>query len=310
MRFFKWLMKIFGYLVYTLVVLVVMLWYQFPHDAARTRLESELHRITPGLQWKIGGIGLAPPVDLRLTDIKISEPSDQKTPLLSIDALSLRPDLPISLQEKKLAAGYQLDMLDGVVIGELILDKDYTTVQYEGNASGLKISGLKKIMADLGRTVTGTLSASFSGKGNVRGPFVGELNGMAMLAKGDISFQGPVLGMQQLAFDQVTSQITYRPGQIHLKEGKVESRLLDADFAGTVRSVDPIGSSVVNLKGSLSPRSEFLSGIGDQAAVDVLKKQLKEGKLSFSINGALVEPGIVFAGLPPEFNQQLLGGGK
>ena len=169
---------------------------------------------------------------------------------------------------------------------------------------------LKKILEELDRTVSGTFSASFSGKGRVRGPFVGERQGKAMLAKGNISFQGPVLGMEKLAFDQLSSQVSYRSGQIHLQEGKVESRLLEADFAGTVKPVEGISPSIVNLQGSLSPRSEFLSGIGDQVAVDLLKSQLKEGKLSFTINGALREPGIVFAGLPPEFNQQLQGGGN
>lgn len=308
MLFFKWLIRILAYLLYTLVVLGIMLWYQFPADAAKTRLESELHRFTPDLQWKIGSIGLALPADIRLNAIEISSSLEQKKQMFIIDSLSLRPDLWAYLQNRKMSAGYQLHALDGRVNGRMILADDRNNLRFDGNAGGIKINGLQQILQDLDRAVSGTLSGSFTGKGQVRAPGINELQGKVLLEKGEISFQESVLGMKQLAFTQVSSRIQYEPGNIQLEGGRVESRLLAGEFSGTVKPVGGIGRSILKLKGFLIPRPEFLSGIGNDRAVNLLKEQLQEGKLPFALNGPLKEPGIVFTGLPVDFNQQLQGG--
>lgn len=308
MLFIKWLIQISAYLFYTLAVLVIMLWFQFPADAAKARLESELHRLTPDLQWKIGSIGLALPADIRLNAIEISGSREQNKQMFIIDSLSLRPDLRAYLQNRKMSAGYRLHALDGHVNGRMILAYDRNSLRFDGNAGRIKINGLQQILQDLDRSVSGTLSGSFTGKGQLRAPGINELQGKVLLEKGEISFQESVLGMKQLAFAQVSSRIQYEPGNIQLEGGRVESRLLAGEFSGTVKPVGGIGRSILKLNGFLIPRPEFLSGIGNDRAVNLLKEQLQEGKLPFTLNGPLKEPGIVFTGLPVDFNQQLQGG--
>ena len=311
MRFFKWFIRIFAYLLYTLAVLAIMLWYQFPADAAKTRLESELHSLTPNLQWKIGSIGLVLPADIRFSDIKISGSREQRRPLFTLDSLFLRPDLRTYLQSQKMSVEYRLGALDGRVNGRMILADDHNSLRFDGNAKGIKINGLQKILQELHRNVSGTLSGSFTGKGQVRGPGINELQGNVLLEKGGISFQKPVLGMKRLAFTQVASRIKYKSGKIYLEDGRIESRLLAGEFSGTVKPVGGIALSTLKLNGALIPRPEFLSGLGNDMAVNLLKKQLREGKLPFIINGSLKEPGIVFTGLPSDFNQRKrLQGGR
>lgn len=308
MRFFKWLIKTSCYLLYTLAVLVFMLWYQFPAAAVKSRVEFELHRLTPNLQWKIGSIGLILPADIRLNEIEISDRKKQKKPLLIIDYLALRPDLPAYHQNRKLSAGYRLGALDGRVNGRMILADDHNNLRFDGNASGIIINGLHKQLQEIDRTVSGTLSASFMGKGMVRGPGVVELQGDVKLLKGSISFQKSVLGMKQLAFNQVSSKVKYTSGVIHLAGGRVDSRLLAGEFTGTVKPTGSIARSTLRLNGALIPRPEFLTGLDDGSSVNLLKKQLKGGKLPFTISGTLKEPGIVFTGLPADFNKRLQGG--
>ncbi len=310
MRFSKWLIKIFGYLLYTLAVLVFMLWFQFPVAAVKTRLEYELRTLTPDLQWTIGRIGLALPADIRLSDIKISDNHKSKEPLFIVDSLSLRPARWAYLKDKKLSAGYRLGILDGNVNGQLSLADDHNTLQYAGKANGLKITGLKKILQDFDRTVSGTLSGSFTGKATARGSGVVQLAGNVKLLKGEMSFQAPVLGMEKLSFNQMSSQIIYGAGEIRLADGTIESRLLAGEFTGSVKPVVGIGRSTLRLNGVLVPRPEFLSTIGDPAAVNMVKSQLQDGKLPFTISGTLEKPGIVFTGLPTDFNQRLRGVGK
>ena len=310
MRISKWLIKVFGYLLYTLAVLAVMLWFQFPVVAVKTRLEHELRSLTPDLQWKIGRINLAMPADIRLSDIKISDNRKSKEPLFVIDSLSLRPALWAYLKDKKLSAGYRLGILDGSVNGQLSLTDDHNILKYDGNANGIKITGLKKILQDLDRTLSGTLSGSFTGKGAVHGSGAVELEGNVKLLKGEIGFREPVLGMEKLAFNRVSSRLQYGTEGIRFVDGMIESRLLAGDFTGTVKPVAGIGRSTLRLNGALIPRPEFLSSIGDATAVNMVKSQLQGKKLPFIISGTLEEPGIVFTGLPADFNQRPQGGGK
>ncbi len=79
------------YLLYSLTVLVFLLWFRFPADAVRTRIESDLSIMTPGLEWHISTIGLFFPADIRFGDIMITD-KKKKEELFKIDAFSLRPD--------------------------------------------------------------------------------------------------------------------------------------------------------------------------------------------------------------------------
>ncbi len=308
MGFVRRFSHIVAYLLYTLAVLAFMLWYQFPADAAKTRLESELDSATPALQWKIGSIGLTLPADIHFADIRVSSLNRNKTEV-TIDSLSLRPDLPSYLNNRKLSAGYRLDALHGRVRGRLILAADYNSLHFEGKVTGMQIQEMQPILQQLDRTVSGTMSGSFTGMGQLRGPVMTELQGNLLLVQGEIGFQKPVLGMEQLAFNRLSSSIRYEKGVIHLEDGTIESRLLAGEFSGTVKPVPgDIGRSTLDLNGALIPRPEFLSGVGDDMTVEVLKRHLQEGTLPFTINGLLKEPGIVFAGLPADFNKRLQGG--
>jgi len=308
MRFLKWLTGVVSYLLYSLAVLAFMLWYQFPAEVAKNRLELELNRLTPDLQWKIGRVGLGLPADILLTDIKFAARRQPKKFLVRIESLSLRPNLPAYLQARKLSAGYRLALLGGRVSGHLSLSADHNSLQYDGNANGIKINRLEQILQGLDRTVSGTLTGRFTGKAVLDGPGLVELQGTGKLLKGKISFRQPVLGMKELEFNQLSSQLRYRAGEIFFTDGRLESRLLAGEFSGTVKVGDDLGRSTLKLSGALIPRPEFLAGLGDGTTVKVLKKRLQGGKLPFTVSGTLKEPGIVFSGLPAGFNQQPQGG--
>jgi type II secretion system protein N len=311
MRFsVKPLLRLTAYLLYTLVVLAVMLWFQFPSAAVRQRLEYQLQTMTPGLQWSIGNISLALPVDILLTDIKITDKNGAKKPLFVVDSLSLRPSLQTLLKARKLSADYRFVMLGGYLSGGVRLGDDHKTFLFSGKANGLDMTGLKDIVRGFDRTVSGILSASFTGKYTPAGSGGLELDGKVELLKGEISFLSPVLGMDKLAFNQLSSRVQYGSAGIRIANGRLDSRLLSGDFSGTVEPGD-VFSAKLEITGGLIPRPEFLATIGDPAMVKLVKKQLKGGsKLPFTISGTLEEPGIDFTGLPTGTGQRTQGGGK
>lgn len=300
----------FFYLLYTIAVLLLMLWLQFPAEAVRKRAETDLNRLTPGVEWRIGAAGLALPGDLRFSGIK-GGGKGSKEALFSIDSFSLRPDITAWLRDGSLSAQYRLRLPEGGgVSGRLSLTEDYAALKCSGEVQALRLDSpvLKQLLKGCRRTVSGSLSASFNARQEGQKGVVAEADVTA--AKGAVSLQQPVLGMEQIAFDSVHTKLEYQGGLLHIKDGKMESRLFGAEFSGTLRPEGAAPLSQLQLQGFLIPRPELMASLGNPMLADLLKRQLRQGKLPFIISGALKEPGIHFTGLPTEFSRPLQRRGK
>ncbi|MCI5223270.1 MAG: type II secretion system protein GspN, partial [Candidatus Electrothrix sp. AR4] len=285
----------FGYLLYTLAVLLFLLWYKFPADAVKIRVEQDLNRMNPALRWDVGQIRFFPPAAVQLNDIRISG-TKKKEHLLTVNALSLRPNLLLWKKTGELAARYRLHLLDGTVSGQLRMTKDHAAISYDGDIKEVKIDGdrLEKLLQEYDRTVSLVVSGSFTGGGSLSTHFVNTAQGRLRLGKGIISLQEPVLGMERLEFDQATAKVLYDDsGILHIEEGTMTSRSLSSEFSGTLHPVTPCALSKIRLQGSLEPRPEFLASIGNPILVELVKRQLMDDGLPFTINGTLREPGIV-----------------
>ncbi|MCW5198408.1 hypothetical protein VU06_01510, partial [Desulfobulbus sp. F3] len=128
--------------------------------------------------------------------------------------------------------------------------------------------------------------------------------------KGTVSLQAPVLGMKQLAFDTLRCTVKRHADTMQIEGGRLESKMLEAEFSGDLSLTEPAAASAVRLKGGLNPRPEFLASLGGGPVVaNLLKSRLQGGsKLPFTVTGTLNEPGIVFTGLPTEFTRLLNNG--
>ena len=302
-------------MLYTLTLLVFFLWFLFPADAVKERVEADLGRVTPGLTWSIGKIGLAFPLDIRFTDINVRKNGRKKKDIVfKVDSLSLRPDVMTWQQSGNWSAWYQMKMLAGGEIkGGFQLTQEHTILQYTAEVQGIKLDNpeLKNFFQQYGRTLSGQFLGNFTGSWDLRQGKSADLTGLVRINKGKISLQESVLGMEELAFEQVSSKIKYHSKRLHINDGKMKSRQLGAEFNGTLRAHPTIFYlSWLQLKGSLIPRSEFMTSIGDARLQSVLKRQLKEGKMPFKVTGALKEPGIVFTGLPADFSRRLRKRGR
>ncbi|WP_417911661.1 type II secretion system protein GspN [Candidatus Electronema sp. TJ] len=301
-----------GYILYTAAVLLLMLWLQFPSSAVKAKAESELNRMLPVFAWRIGSVGLTLPADIRFSQIRISSKDGQES-LLVIDSLSLRPDFAAWQKTRSWSALWRLQALGGGGSGKAALRKDRSGLEYSGELNGIQLDspGLKKILAGWGRTAAGSLSGSFSGRQDGQHGLFAEFEGRFSTTKGTVSLQKPVLGMKELTFDSLNAVLRHHQDRLlHVEAGKATSRLLEAEFSGTV-SLHPADFSLsqLRLNGQLALKSEFLASIGSSLAASLLQTRLQDGgKLLFDLVGPVSEPGIIFAGLSPDFNSQLGGG--
>ncbi|CAK8716155.1 Type II secretion system protein N [Candidatus Electrothrix laxa] len=304
------LIKFSGYLLYTLVVLLFLLWYKFPTDPLKSRIENDLNMMTPSLQWVVEEIALLPSFNVQLRNISITEKKEKKV-LLVVKTMNLRPDLLSWKKTGTIAAKYTLDLLGGTVVGRLALAKDRSALEYDGVMREIKIDSkaLAFIQQEYQRTVRGILSGNFSGvrqlQKSTHPKSTHTLQGKFTFAKGEIGLQQPVMGMAQLNFDSIETELNFANGTISLSKGKITSPIFAASFKGNLYTAVPCRLSRIRMTGSFQPGPKFTASVNSPSLVHMLKKGIQKVGLPFTVNGLLHEPGIVFTSLPPAFNRQM-----
>ncbi|VAW40198.1 hypothetical protein MNBD_DELTA04-1637 [hydrothermal vent metagenome] len=286
-----------GYLGYTLAVLALLLWFLFPAASVRAWLETQLDGLNPALTWQIRGLRFTVPVGLVATDIRISN-GDQTTPLLRIGRLTVRLDPAVLLANRKeVPLSYTLQTLGGTVKGKVFVARAGSGTRCSGTMRNLRIGRMTGVWREMGRTAAGSLSGRFTWRGEWRQPALGALQGNFVLSAGDIGLQQPILSLDRLKFNRMSVKVSLEKGVVTLADGKVESRLFSAGYGGTVTLMPYFQESVINMQGFLAPRPELLSRLHDDVAVSLIREQLQDGKLSFTVSGTLLEPGILFRGI-------------
>ena len=110
----RWLISLGGYLLYTLAVLVFLLWFLFPTDTVKDWFEQQLNTRYPNYDWIIDSLSIGFPARLVMTKVEVT-PAHAKSAPLTIDELSFSPAVPLLLQKKK-AFNYSLELLDGFLL--------------------------------------------------------------------------------------------------------------------------------------------------------------------------------------------------
>lgn len=305
----RWLASSAGYLLYTAIVLVLLLWALLPTDSLRLWLEARLNAASPALRWEIKELDAALPAGLVATGVRLLEAGASGEELLQVSELRILPDLrELTAARQELPFTYQLTVMGGSLRGKASLRADNSMLRCEGEAENLQLGGLTALWAMLDRTASGKLSGHYRFEGDWRDPYQGVFAADLRVAEGSLSLQQPVFGLAQLEFGEMTGSLELRERVLALTKGRVESRLLAGEYNGTVTLASPLQISEMKIDGSLEPRPELLSGLRNQTTVTLIKKQLKDNKLSFALSGTIQEPGIQFRGASGVIDGVIQGG--
>ncbi len=307
-RILTWTGRTVAYLFYGLAVALFLLWYLFPEKTVRRWLECRMGQMTPEMEWRFERIGFALPPAVALDNIRISSGRGQEQPLI-LDRLALFPDVAVLVRTRRPAARYRLQCCGGRVEGAWSLSGE-GEIDCTGTVSNLHLEGLRPLFVDLNRQLDGILSGTFALHGEAQSLLQGKGRMNLVLSDGRMTFQAPVLGMNELPYSRITMQATLEDKAMRIEQGTVESKQLQANFSGSVELAVPWLNSQVRLEGAMQPRPEFFGTLGNPQGVELIRRQLKDGRLTFTVSGRLAEPGILFAGIPASLNTMLQGGRK
>ena len=290
-----WILGRVGYLLYTLIVLVVCLWLLFPGSTARELFVRALSAAVPQLEWRVQTIAFEGPDALRLRGMEGRAAGGGGEPLLRIDSLTLRPDLMALVRQRRLQAAWQAELAGGTVQGQLQLPRPGTELRVEGTLQGVRLDGLAILERRLQRGLQGTAAAEFTATVRRSPLALTGLSATARLENGRIDLRQPVLGHGFVPFSRAAVSLRLQGDQLALTDGTVDSNLFAGTFAGDLRLGPDPAASLITLTGSLQPRSEFFSAAGLSSDVlTEIRTRLRDRPLPFRVSGALGDPGVHF----------------
>lgn len=309
-NFLNWILSVFGYGAYTLVILVVLLWVLFPTESFRVWLEAKLDEQGSSVAWEIGDLSIGWPLSIVGMDIKAVK-KDGNEPFVIVDELKVRPDvLGIRGLSSDWPLTYRAKVLGGIVKGDVSLNKELGSIKCSGTISNSQVEGLDGIWQLLDRKVTGNLSGSFSYDAKWQGLLSGNLQTDLVLVDGSLELLQPVFGLESLDFNRLSTTLLLKDRVATFEKGKVDSNLFAADFSGTVTLADELLGSGLDMNGAFEPRPELLGSLKDATVVKLIKGQLRDNKLMFTLSDTLKMPGITFQGMSGVIDGVIQGSGR
>ncbi len=287
------------YILYGVVVLVLLLWWLFPAESARTWLEYRLQQAYPALSWEVGSVRLQLPDRAVVQNIRVKYRENDKIEWLRVEGAQIRPDYVASLRRQRPVFFYRLELLGGTMTGDVILGRS-GRLACIGKLARLQVAGLEQLQQLLGRQVSGLLSGRYKCQMRPTEKGLGRLQGhfYFFLEDGKVTMREPVLGHKIFPFQKIELTLEQRGRELVVKDGQVQSRLLKATFSGTVQLQPQLTASSLKLHGIITPLPELLRGLRDDAATASIRERLQQGKLPFGVKGTLREPGIRFPASP------------
>jgi type II secretion system protein N len=290
-----WLIGRLGYILYTLVLVVVLLWTFFPKEGANRWIVRYLNSTYPQLNWQVQSIVLQLPEGLILGGLEGYEALDnKKKPLIRVDLLTLRPDILGTVKARKLQATFDILLAQGAIAGTVLLDGAKGGVTINGTVKGMQLAELSLVTRHLQRDLQGTVSATFGGALQPHGGNVTACDAKIEVDNGRFELKQPVLEHLVLPFSHVTVNLHGHGGTWQLEQGTVESNLFSGQFAGAINLAQDPAASLLNISGTLRPRPEFFKGVNNAAVLQIFRAQLKNKPLPFKVSGNLRNPGIHF----------------
>jgi len=298
----RWLLSSLGYLLYTLVVLVCLLWWKFPADTVKTWLEHQLNTETPRYVWNIETLKPVLPGRIHVSGITIT-PVREKMPLIRIGQLDLVPD-PARLLSKNKLIRYRMRLFGGTAGGRFVVGTGFRQFDCRGKFAGLRIKQMAALRKRLQRQVNGIADGSFSWHGVRRSTEKQVIEGKVIMRDGTLPLRKAVLGLVKLPYSTIETPFTYREGRWIIEKGKFVSPKMTATFNGRIEPADNLADFRLQFTGRLTPRSELFTGGGNNKMAGMIRSFLKDGSLPFTLSGTAAEPGIHFAnGLSEAMNR-------
>lgn len=315
----KTIVKWAGYIVLGLIAYVMFLYWTFPFDQLKGRLEGAIEKsLGPDYDVRIANIAPSFVTGVVMKGVSLSVRSGSTTQtLLDVDKAKLRvglfslifgnPEATFSLRFKKSTIEGSLAKDDNIIRISAELDPLLiSNVPWFANVSGLqldcKIAGTLTMAmpTDGNKPSEGSVNLSFQG---------GELKAGSKISLGEMGAKDIVVPMKFAESKDSKWTMKWSKGVVDLSQFKWSGGDFQLELGGQIFSGVALASTRLNIKGNMILSPEFEKEFGDFVSV-ILKLKQADGSYPMSVSGNLSAPDVSVAETPVlingKFNFKLL----
>ena len=279
----------FGYGVFAVVVAAFFLYIRFPATEVGDYLDRSIKGINPDLSFAAAAIKPWPPLQLRFKNMEVVS-SGVDVPLVMAESLVAGPQISSFVQGKPVYA-FKGEAYGGKFNGRVQRQSDAAGF---GTAnltfSGIDLAKYQYLSEQLRRHLGGILGGSVSFHSDTNRLLDGEGQMKLLVVDGRVELLQPLFGLDAIGFDDLTVEAGLA-NSVLTANMELDGPELHGTMSGTIRVMGDIGQSRLVFKGAVEPQ-EQLEQLYPQAAaaLNLLKKKMKNGKYSFAISGTVQQP--------------------
>ncbi len=278
--------KWFLYLIYITAVTAIFLYYLFPSDTVKEYISFNLKNANPDFAISIDTIRPVFPPAIRLRAVSFYY---AKGALFDAEQVTVAPKL-LSLFRQKKIFSFKGSLNEGNFEGNIEISKNKPVPQTKIDArlSGIRISDIPGIQNMSDRKLSGRLDGKivYENKGTT-----GTANAELTISDGIVELLTPIFTLESITFRSLEADVTINKQKLRINKCTIKGQQMDGNILGSVRLKDPLGTSILNLRGTIKPQRAFLADLRKSFPVNLLpKKLLAKNGFPITLKGTIEKP--------------------
>lgn len=284
--------KYIYYVLYSVILLIVLLYFRFPSGAFKEYLRANINSISPENILLIRDVKPAFPVGISLVDTRFSRRANPDIRYFTADSITVRPQI-WSFLLGRLKFDFLCNVNKGLVEGNIcFIEKKIgspfkSSIEFKSIKIAEASSLSSLIECDLNGKLDGALKYSSEDEKFLNGTGEAEFN----IKDGRIAFFQPIPIFDSIEFDDLSVRCLMEKRKLRLNHFEFLGQEMAGTLSGEIRLNNDISKSAVNIKGSIELSPEFFKNRKDSSAFFAyFRQRMKNGRLSFMLTGNIGEP--------------------
>ncbi|HOP46117.1 MAG TPA: type II secretion system protein GspN [Desulfobacteraceae bacterium] len=284
--------KYIFYFLYSLILLIVLLYFRFPSNAFKFYLQATAKSISPENILMIREVKPAFPVGINLADVRFSSNANPDIRYLSADSITVRPQI-WSFLLGRLKFNFMCNVNKGFLEGNIHFTENKTGSHFKSSIkfNSIKIAEASSLSSfiecDLNGELDGSLTFSSMDEKLQNGAGEAQFN----IKNGRITFFRPIPILGSIDFEDLKVRCVMEKRNLRLNHFELLGQEMTGTLSGEIRLNNDISKSAVNIRGSIELSPAFFKNRKDSSAFFAyFRQRMKNGRLSFLLTGNISEP--------------------
>jgi type II secretion system protein N len=248
--------------------------------------------MNPNLLITFERMSLSFPLGLKFAQAELHVQRTPEEAVFKTKEVIIRPKI-WSLISRKPEYCFICMAYDGNITGCINSQKDDrgTLYRYSFTLNDIHIDDNSPLPSDIKGRLEGVLKGSITYSGRYINDPDGTGEASINLSNGSFKLAEPVLDIKAIDFKEVLIKMTLKDQKLNISNAELKGDSILGQASGSINIKDPIQNSRLNIKGTIEPTATIIQkSTNAKDAALFLKQLMKNGKISFTIQGTIDKP--------------------